>query len=234
MKEIELREVFSPDAVEFREEDGNARIEGVAIVFDKETVLREGSDYREVEVIDRSCCNDEFLRSQDIKLNICHDRKTTFGRCNNGVGNLQVFAREDGLHFECAGDSEFFKQASTLIRERVYTGCSFEFMPGKSGVDYRVSEREGKDGKTEYVIRHTAFKNISALTVAMDPAYKETKVSVRELYMEQHQEPVQEEVREKTPEQEAEEARIAAAKREIEIRSRKISHMRRTMDMLNV
>ena len=45
--------------------------------------------------------------------------------------------------------------------------------------DYDVEEREGgKDVK----ITHKKFRALTALTIGMDPAYKQTSVNARELY----------------------------------------------------
>ena len=175
---LSQREVFTPRALSVREDRENKGvIEGVAIVTNQETVLYECAEFREVEVIDPSCLNEAFLREQDIKLNLLHDRKSTIARTPD---SLRIVAREDGLHFEAdIPDCDLGKRAKALIANGTYTGCSFEFY----AKDYSVQERTGADGKQEYVIRHTAFEKITALTVAMDPAYETTRVSARELYM---------------------------------------------------
>ena len=198
---IEKREVFNPSAVSLREEEGKAGIiEGVAIVTNKETVLWEGSDYREVEVIDPSCLNEEFLREQDIKLNLLHDRDATIARTPN---SLRIDAREDGLHFEASiPDCDLGKRAKALIENGTYKGCSFEFR----AKDYEVSERTGADGKTEYLIRHKAFEKITALTIAMDPAYEQTSVKAREIYNAEHQTEAEEAAKREAEARAAEEA----------------------------
>ena len=158
-----------------REGEGSNIIEGVAIVTNKETVLYEGQDWREIEVIDPSCINEAFIREQDITLNLLHDRSSSIARTPQ---SLRVESREDGLHFEAdVPDCDLGKRAQALIANGTYTGCSFEFWPK----DYTTTERRGADGKTEYVIRHTAFKKIDALTIAMKPAYDQTSVGLREM-----------------------------------------------------
>lgn len=180
--DIEQREIFTPSSLALRESDNGKIIEGVAIVVNKETVLHEWNDYREVEIIAASCLDDKFLREQDIKLNLLHDRHDTIARTPI---SLRIQSREDGLHFEAdVPDCDLGKRAQELIANGTYTGCSFEFR----AKDYTTTERVGSDGKTEYVIRHTAFKKIEALTIAMDPVYKDTSVSVRELFKQQHPE----------------------------------------------
>lgn len=177
----EKREHYSAGKFSVREgEDKGKVIEGVAIVTEQETVLWEGSDYREIEVIAQSCIAPDFIAKQDMAINLLHNRDESFARTPN---SLRVESRKDGLHFEAdVPDCDLGKRAQALTENGTYQGCSFEFYPK----DYEVSERKAADGKTEYIIRHTAFERISALTLAMNPAYPTTSVGVRELYREQH------------------------------------------------
>ena len=200
---LHKREGFTAGGVHLREDGEKANIiEGVAIVVNQETVLFEGSDWREIEVIDPSCLNAEFLSAQDIKLNLLHERRDTIARTPN---SLRIDAREDGLHFEAdVPDCDLGQRAKALISNGTYKGCSFEFY----AKDYSVSERTAADGKTEYVIRHTAFEKITALTIAMDPAYEQTSVKAREIYLAEHPES-----------QAAEKAAHEAAQREAEAKA---------------
>lgn len=177
----EKREHYSAGKFSVREgEDKGKVIEGVAIVTEQETVLWEGSDYREIEVIAQSCIAPDFIAKQDMAINLLHNRDESFARTPN---SLRVESRKDGLHFEAdVPDCDLGKRAQALTENGTYQGCSFEFYPK----DYEVSERKAADGKTEYIIRHTAFERITALTLAMNPAYPTTSVGVRELYREQH------------------------------------------------
>lgn len=226
--EIKLhkREGFTAGGVHLREDGEKANIiEGVAIVTNQETVLYEGSDWREIEVIDPSCLNDEFLAAQDIKLNLLHERRDSFAR----TPNLHVFAGEDGLHFDTeAPDCDLGQRAKALIGNGTYTGCSFEFY----AKDYTVSERTAADGKTEYVIRHTAFEKITALTIAMDPAYEQTSVKAREMYLAEHPES-QAAVKAAQEAAQREAEAKAAAQREQVIRDAEIARIHREMELLN-
>ena len=47
--------------------------------------------------------------------------------------------------------------------------------------DYECNKKE-EEGVTVYEINHTAFEKLTAFTIAMDPAYKETTVDCRERY----------------------------------------------------
>lgn len=153
-------------------------VEGVAIVTEQETLLYEDYEYREYEVIDASCIGEEFINGQDIKLNLLHERDLSFARWNKGKGSLHLAPMEDGLHFEAElPDCDLGRRCQRLVENGTYTGCSFEFWPK----DYTVTERVGADGKTEYLVRHTAFEKLGAITIGMEPAYEGTSVSVREL-----------------------------------------------------
>ena len=216
----EKREVFCAGALAVREGDDKKIIEGVAIVTEKETVLWEGSDYREVEIIAQSCINREFIAQQDMTLNLLHNRDESFARTPN---SLRVEPREDGLHFEAdVPDCDLGKRARALTENGTYKGCSFEFYPK----DYQVSERQAADGKTEYVIRHTAFERITALTLAMNPAYPTTSVGVRELYREQHPDN-NEETAEQKAEREERERKAAEELKEREMATMRLRARRR-------
>lgn len=201
--QLQHRVAYQPSGLGLREvgdEEKKNTIDGVAIVVEQETVLWEGSDYREVEVIAASCIEESFVKTQDIKLNLLHERSMSFARTG---GTLLLDTREDGLHFECpVPDCDLGIRAKALIENGTYTGCSFEFWPK----DYEVSERKALDGKTEYVIRHTAFERIGAITIGMDPAYEQTSVNAREIFREQHpEEPAQDPVSEEQKDTEQEE-----------------------------
>jgi|GEM_PF-4525662 len=165
---------------EAKERGGESRIiEGCAIVFNKETVLYDSPGYREIEVIAPESITADFLASQDVKLNLLHEREYTIARSMMGKGSLNMDIREDGLYFWFeAPKCDLGDRALALVANGTYTGCSFEFYAG----DYRVEERNG----TDYVVTHTRFERLSALTIAMDPAYEETSVNLREEWQKEH------------------------------------------------
>ena len=116
-----------------------------------------------------------------------------------------------------------------LTENGTYQGCSFEFYPK----DYQVTEREAADGKKEYVIRHTAFERITALTLAMNPAYPTTSVGVRELYEKNHQETDEErEAREKAEREAKELEELEQQEREAMAR-RAYEHRKRNIEIEN-
>lgn len=177
--------LFTPETMHVREhvrEDGTKEpsrtIYGRAIVFNKVFEYEDwwGDKYR--ETIKPSACTKEFLDSQDIKLNLLHKREMSIARSNCGEGNLRYSVNDEGVDFEFeAPNCDLGDRALEMVRSGVYTGCSFEFYPK----DYECNKFTA-EGKTVYEINHTAFEKLTAFTIAMDPAYKETTVDCRERY----------------------------------------------------
>ena len=177
--------LFTPETMHVREhvrEDGTKEpsrtIYGRAIVFNKVFEYEDywGDKYR--ETIKSSACTKEFLESQDIKLNLLHKREMSIARSNCGEGNLRYSVNDEGVDFEFeAPNCDLGDRALEMVRSGVYTGCSFEFYPK----DYEC-KKITEEGKTVYEINHTGFEKLTAFTIAMDPAYKETTVDCRERY----------------------------------------------------
>lgn len=182
MKTEETKLRFVPDCIEVREsQDGteSRTIQGRAIVFNEETTLWDGKYFRDREIIERSCVTPEFLREQDVKLNAMHDRTMTVARNNKGVGTLQMEVREDGVYFSAEMPKcDLGDRILALVRNKTFTGCSFEFRAGEWTEDKKTLE----DGREDTLYKHTKFKSLNAITIALDPAYKSTSVSEREEY----------------------------------------------------
>ncbi len=182
-------------------------IAGTAIVFNVESEVLDEHGTRFREIIKPEACTMEFLGSQDIKLNLLHERELAIGRSNRGTGNLRLSVDDTGVHFELeAPRCDLGDRALSLVRAGVYTGCSFEFYPE----DYQVVESATGD----VTITHTRFRKLTGLTIGMDPAYKQTSVNVRELvaHHAQHEEQARE------SEEGAEDTAAEEAAREAEVR----------------
>ena len=177
-KKIEIRTLDCKLSVREAAPDaqGESRtITGTAIVFDAESEVLDDWGYRFREVIKPEACTMEFLNSQDIKMNMLHDRDLTLARCNKGTGSLRLSVDEKGVNFEFeAPKCDIGDRCLEMVRRGDYSGCSFEFYPE----EYDVEEREG--GKDVKII-HKKFRALTALTIGMDPAYKQTSVNAREL-----------------------------------------------------
>lgn len=161
-------------------EDGSQNesrtITGTAIVFNVESQVLDdfGVDFR--EIIKPEACTQTFINSQDIKMNLLHERNMTIARSNKGRGNLKLTVDGRGVNFEFeAPKCDLGDRALELVRTGVYSGCSFQFLPQ----DYDVEER---GANKEVRIIHKRFKALYSLTIGMDPAYMQTEVNAREMW----------------------------------------------------
>ena len=207
-------------------QEGESRtITGTAIVFNAESEVLDDWGERFREVILPSAATMEFLNRCDIKMNMLHDRDLTIARCNQGKGSMRLSVDERGVNFEFeAPNCDLGDRCLEMVRRGDYSGCSFEFYPK----DYEVERTKGADGKDEVKIIHKEFEFISALTIGMDPAYRQTTVNAREIGVqetdEQKAERERQEAEAKKREQEEQErqAREEEAEREAEYRRRKL------------
>ena len=160
------------------QESESRTITGTAIVFNAESEVLDDWGERFREVILPSAATMEFLNRCDIKMNMLHDRDLTVARCNQGKGSMRLSVNERGVNFEFeAPKCDLGDRCLEMVRRGDYSGCSFEFYPK----DYEVERTKGADGKDEVKIIHKEFEFISALTIGMDPAYRQTTVNAREL-----------------------------------------------------
>ena len=177
----EIRTIACELAVREAPQDaqGESRtIVGRAIVFNAESEMLDDWGYKFREVIKPEAVTMEFLNSQDVKMNMLHDRSLTIARCNKGEGSMRLSVDEQGVSFEFdAPKCDIGDRCLEMVRRGDYSGCSFEFYPK----DYDVERTKGADGKDEVTIRHKSFEFLSALTIGMDPAYKQTSVNAREM-----------------------------------------------------
>ena len=180
-KKREIRTIDCQLAIRETEsgQTGESRtITGRAIVFNAESEMLDDWGERFREVILPEACTAEWLNTQDVKMNMLHERELTIARCNNGVGSMRMAVDDQGVTFEFeAPNCDLGDRCLEMVRRGDYSGCSFEFMPK----DYEVERTKGADGKEEVIIRHKSFEFLSALTIGMDPAYKQTSVNAREL-----------------------------------------------------
>ena len=208
-------------------QEGESRtITGTAIVFNAESEVLDDWGERFREVILPSAATMEFLNRCDIKMNMLHDRDLTVARCNQGKGSMRLSVDERGVNFEFeAPKCDLGDRCLEMVRRGDYSGCSFEFYPK----DYEVERTKGADGKDEVKIIHKEFEFISALTIGMDPAYRQTTVNARELSKPQETDE-EREAREKAEREERELEEQAQRQRE-EIAMRNYFHRKRTIEL---
>ena len=201
------------------QESQSRTITGTAIVFDAESEVLDDWGEKFREVIKPEACTMEFLNTQDIKMNLLHERELTIARCNKGKGSMRLWVDEKGVNFEFeAPKCDIGERCLEMVRRGDYSGCSFEFYPK----DYDV-DRNGDEVK----ITHRSFEFISALTIGLDPAYRQTSVNARELAkpVETEEDKVAREAaaaekakREQEAKEREEQARLAQAKKRHNIR----------------
>ena len=130
-KKIEIRTLDCKLAV--REaadaQEGESRtITGTAIVFNAESEVLDDWGMKFREVILPSAATMEFLNSQDVKMNMLHDRQLTIARCNKGEGSLRLSVDDKGVNFEFdAPKCDIGDRCLEMVRRGDYSGCSFEF-----------------------------------------------------------------------------------------------------------
>ncbi len=92
--QLSVREA-APDAA------GESRtIRGTAIVVNAESEVLDDWGYRFREVIMPEAVTMEFLNTQDVKMNMLHERDLTVARCNHGTGSMRLSVDDKGVHFE--------------------------------------------------------------------------------------------------------------------------------------
>jgi HK97 family phage prohead protease len=199
----EIRTIDCQLAVRETGEDAQSQsrtITGTAIVFNRESQVLDDWGERFREIILPEAVTMPFLNTQDVKLNLLHERELTIARCNKGAANssLRMSVDENGVNFEFdAPRCDLGDRALELVRTGVYSGCSFEFYPQ----DY-----EKRVEGDEVTIIHHSFAAITALTVGMDPAYVQTSVNVREIVKEECDDKRDDEDEAATPEEEKKDA----------------------------
>ena len=209
----EIRSVECQLAIREAAQDAQSEsrtIVGTAIVFNRESQELDDWGERFKEIILPEACSMAFLNTQDVKLNLLHDRQLTIARCNKGDANasLRLSVDANGVNFEFdAPRCDIGDRALELVRTGVYSGCSFEFRPK----DY-----EKKVEGDSVTIIHRSFERLGAITLGMDPAYTQTSVNVRELIKSQPQKTEEEIQREKA---EQEQQQREQAEREAEQRA---------------
>lgn len=154
------------------DENETGVIEGVPIVFDKETVIYDYcGQYR--EIIEKDALKNTDMK--DVRLFVNHDTdKLTLARSKNGKGTMSFEVQEDGVHMRATLDIENNTEAKNLysaIKRGDMDGMSFMF---------RVDKDEWEDLDSDLPLRK--IKSISIIhevSVVNFPAYNQTSVSAR-------------------------------------------------------
>lgn len=154
------------------DENETGVIEGVPIVFDKETVIYDYcGQYR--EVIEKNALKNTDMK--DVRLFVNHDTdKLTLARSKNGKGTMSFEVQEDGVHMRATLDIENNTEAKNLysaIKRGDMDGMSFMFRVDKD-------EWEGLDSDLP-LRKIKSISIIHEVSVVNFPAYNQTSVSAR-------------------------------------------------------
>lgn len=158
-------------------------VEGYAIVFGVPSVpLYDDGTETLREVIAPEAVTRELLDASDIKLTMFHNREIILGRSRNGSGTLAYDIDERGVRFSCElPDTANGNEALSAVRRGDISGCSFAFSCAYSDPQCVTVERSTRaDGGTDITATVRAISKIYDFTLAADPAYEQTDVSVRE------------------------------------------------------
>ena len=180
MEQREIRTIgdeYAPRLREISEGQESRTIEGYAIVFGRESELL--SDYwdRYKEIIEPGAVDQQLLDASDIKMTLWHNRERLLARRNKGEGTLEVGIDSTGVWYRFeAPHTPDGETALELVRRGDLAGASFIYSTRETD-NVRYDKLE--DGT---VVRHVIkITRIYDMTIASDPAYKDTTASAREM-----------------------------------------------------
>lgn len=177
-REIQVRGTeYAPRLREVAEGGESRTIEGYAIVFGRESELLNDywKDYR--EIIMRGAVTQEILDASDIKMTLWHNRERLLARRDHGKGSLEVGIDDNGVWYRFdAPNTPDGNTALELVKRGDLAGSSFI---------YTTDEAEDVvyDKLDDGTVIRTVLKigRVYDMTIASDPAYKDTTVNAREV-----------------------------------------------------
>lgn len=179
-KQREIRTIGAEYAPHLREGingEPSRTIEGYAIVFGRESELL--SDYweRYREIIQKGAVSQALLDQSDIKMTLWHNRERLLARRDKGAGTLEVGIDDKGVWYRFdAPHTPDGETALELVRRGDLSGSSFIYTTNEAE-DVRYDKLE--DGT---IVRSVIkIGRIYDMTIASDPAYKDTTVNAREV-----------------------------------------------------
>lgn len=153
--------------------EGGMVVEGVAIVYDTETVLWEGSSEEDREIIEAGAAG-KSIASDDIRSLWNHDNGIVLGRTTSGT--LELSDAKDGVHFRLfMPDSDEGRSKYESIKRGDVTQMSFRFDALKYTLDVLKDEERGRTVYTQRVSEMRVYE-VSPVTF---PAYETTEVYAR-------------------------------------------------------
>ena len=168
---------YAPRLREVGEGQQSRIIEGYAIVFDRESeiICDYWDNYR--EIIQRGAVDQALLDGSDIKMTLWHNRERLLARRNKGAGSLEVGIDDNGVwyRFEAPRTADG-DNALELVKRGDLAGASFIYTTNEAE-DVRWDKLD--DGT--YVRHVIKIGRVYDMSIASDPAYKDTTVNAREI-----------------------------------------------------
>ena len=151
------------------EDDNKMTIKGIAVTFEKPTVLykMDGIEYK--EIIDRNALNNADFSKCCLKYNHT-DTVPVLARTKNG--SLKTNIKTFGLEFEARlFNTTTARDVYTLIKEGGLDKCSFAFTVKRSEYDTQTHTRKILE-----------IDNVYDISIVDNPAYEETSVEARSFF----------------------------------------------------
>jgi len=166
---LEIRAISNEDAKAKVEDEGKT-LSGYATVWNQRSRPLRAADLGEfVETLKPDCFN-RSLESRDIFFCIEHNENDRVGRTRRGT--LELTPDDYGLHFRLRlPETQRTRDMVALIDAGEYDGMSIGFKLNKRSV-----QREGK-----YPLQVVEDGDLVHISLARNPAYTATMVSVRDL-----------------------------------------------------
>ena len=144
--------------------EGENRVEGIAVVFNREADLGWFTEEISPRAFDRTDMS-------DVVLNFNHDNSLLLAGTRNGSLSLEV--RDDGL-FQSASiiDTTQGKDAKRLVESGLISKMSFAFSIAEGGEEWTT--RNGKEHRTI-----TAIDRLYDVSLVTFPAYPQTSAWMR-------------------------------------------------------
>ena len=136
------------------------------------------------EIIAPEAVTRELLDASDIKFTLFHDRQLILARSKEGQGTLSYDIDTRGVKFSFeAPHTADGDKAVELVRRGDLAGCSFAFSTYYWKSDY-VDRNVKTEATGKQLITYTVRQIVGVydMTLAADPAYPDTSVSLREQF----------------------------------------------------
>lgn len=173
MNEIRTREIA------FKTDENT--ISGLPIVFNamSEVLFDTESKRKFREVIAPEALTQEFIDTQDVLLNVNHDRDKVLARRKNGKGSMDINTREDGVYFKTTvPNTQLGKDTYEQLKRGELFNMSFAFIDGanKGDITWDFNTEDNIPIRTVHKIAR-----LLDISIVYNPAYSQTSVTARSI-----------------------------------------------------